>query len=207
MGLVSRNPNAPFKNGQTASGTDVETDFATLFALVNGQLSAPNLAAGAVLTANLGDAQVTGAKIAASTVAEGNLVDGAAAGAEFQAQNTNQNTTNAFANLGPQVSHLVGSAPAKFVVLGLSLQISAWAQPSQLQFQILKDGLVLGGITPFVDLHANAGGAGAVQIYTRFWIDAAPTALATHIYQPQVKAATGSATLSNCFFLVWEPRR
>ncbi len=65
MGLVSRHAGAPFADGETLSGTDLETDFATIFDEYNGGTDNANIASGAA---------IVGTKLASATLTDGLFV-------------------------------------------------------------------------------------------------------------------------------------
>jgi len=74
MGTVTRHAGAPFANGETLSGTDLETDIANLVAEINGSLDNSNIDASADINGSkLANTSITGAKMVASTLTTAKL--------------------------------------------------------------------------------------------------------------------------------------
>jgi hypothetical protein len=74
MGIITRDSNAPIQDGETANAADVENDFATLFAEINGNLTNANLSGSAAITAaNMATSTITTAQMAASAVPKANV--------------------------------------------------------------------------------------------------------------------------------------
>ncbi len=106
MGLVSRHANAPFANGETLSGTELESDFATIYDEYNGSIDNSNIASGAAIvgtklaSATLANSlfiadTITTSKMAASAVPKHHV----AVDTSFGAVTTSQATLIAFAGL------------------------------------------------------------------------------------------------------------
>ena len=78
MAIASRHSGYPYQNGETLSGTDLETDISNIFTQVNGNLDNSNIASSAAISGTkLATASVTGSQLAAATVTLSNLADAA----------------------------------------------------------------------------------------------------------------------------------
>jgi hypothetical protein len=69
MGLITRHPNAPFQDGETLSGPDLEADISTVYAAVNGNIDTINIKDNAITTAKIANGSVTQAKLDGTLVA------------------------------------------------------------------------------------------------------------------------------------------
>lgn len=65
MGLISRHSGAPFANGETLSGSDLEQDFSTIYDEFNGSIDNANIASGA---------NIAGSKLATNSIPNSKLI-------------------------------------------------------------------------------------------------------------------------------------
>jgi len=64
MGLISRHANAPFADGETLSGVELEQDFATVYDEFNGNIENSNISSSADISGTkLADTSITNAKL------------------------------------------------------------------------------------------------------------------------------------------------
>lgn len=69
MGLISRHSNAPFSDGETLSGTELEQDFATAFDEFNGNITNINIKSSAAISGTkLANTSITDSKILSDTL-------------------------------------------------------------------------------------------------------------------------------------------
>ena len=69
MATVSRHGNAPFANGETLSGTELEADFNTIYTDYNGNIKNANIASNAEIGGTkLGNNTITSAKMLTDTI-------------------------------------------------------------------------------------------------------------------------------------------
>lgn len=205
MGTISRAPGTPLVNGQANDATPVETDFSNLFALVNGNVEAINLADDAVTTGKIADDAVTGEKLADDTVTQDKLVDGAASGSEASATALAQTiASSTYATIGSEAVHVVTTGTPRQVAIFVSFDLENLDSGNRVfMFKIQKDGADL---LAAPDESISASASQLVPV-TRMWVDTAPSAGATHTYAVQAKRVSGSLRVSNVHIFVLEPRR
>lgn len=77
MGIPARHSGAPYADGETLAGADLETDIANIVTEM-GNIQNVNVASGAAIAGSkLADASITGTKLVASTVTKDKIADGA----------------------------------------------------------------------------------------------------------------------------------
>lgn len=197
MGTISRHPSTPLVDNQVASAVPVEADFATLFEEFNGGVDA----------ANLGDGAVTTAKLAALAVTQATMADGAASVSEAQVETgaVGYPVSTSYGNVGSAVTHIVGS-PARHVIVTASFLLVFQSTSTSMNLRLLKDGVSL-QTQNFVDQVQNPIAAQNFQLVTRTYIDTAPTAGGTHVYQLQAKGVGAAVGVFNLNLIAFEPRR
>ena len=232
MGLISRHSGAPYQDGETLAGADLETDFGNVYGLVNGNIEAVNIKDGAVATAKIANGAVTQAKLdgtlTASTVVDGaittpkivdlavttakindlavtqgKIASGSASGSEVYSTIPISYFTNTLASLTSAYSHTVGN-PARHVVITLSW-MSSLSAGCTIRFALYKDGVNMLGTGPLV-LDGIYEPSTSSSIVTRVYVDTAPTAGGTHVYQLK-GYASGTASIKNLQVFIHEPRR
>ena len=196
MGIISRHAGAPFADGETLAGADLEGDFATIYAEFNGNIEA----------ANLKDGAVTNSKLAATAVTQAKMTSGAASASEAQVEvgATGYPVSTSYTNVGTAISHVVGN-PARHVIIIASWLVVFQATTTGINIKMLKDAGQLNTPT-FADLVENHEGVQVFAIVTRMFIDTAPTPGATHTYQLQVKGNGAAAGCYNLNLVAFEPR-
>lgn len=196
MGIIARHPDAPFVDGEVASAAPIEADFATIFAEVNGNLG----------TANLASLGVTTDKLAAAAVTQAKMTDGAASASEAQVETgaVGYPVSTSYGNVGSAVTHIVGS-PARHVIVTASFLLVFQSTSTSMNVRLLKDGVSL-QTQNFVDQVQNPIAAQNFQLVTRTYIDTAPTAGGTHVYQLQAKGVGAAVGVFNLNLIAFEPR-
>ena len=202
MGIITRHVNAPFADGETLTGADLEHDFATIYDAFNGSINSANIADLAVTTPKMVDLSVTTAKLAANAVTQAKMTSGAASTTEVQVDTGSHSMTTALTAVGSGMVHTVGD-PARHVIILVSLRLAIVAG-KLVTFQMYKDAVdMFPGTMDAVQSDADAG-TGA-YMFTRMYIDSSPTAGGSHTYQ--LKAAADAAySRYNLAMLVFEPR-
>ena len=191
MGMISRHAGAPFADGETLAGADLEGDFATVYAAVNGNLDSTNLADGAVTTP----------KLAANAVTQAKMTSGAATASDVLYSASTLIDTTATIIISA-VSHTVGN-PARHVIVTVSFAaIMAAGEVWRLGFY--KDGVVVGSAPQIQNPLAAATYS---TIMTRTWVDTSPTPGGTHSYAVKGQTlATHNQVLTDAVITVVEPR-
>lgn len=198
MGIITRHANAPFANGEVLSGSDLESDFATAYAAINGNLT----------SANLADSAVTTAKIAATAVTQAKMTSGAASASEAQIDVTVNGFTilsASWTDIGTAVTHTVGN-PARHVILIASWNWVVSSSTTSILIRMLKNGAELN--SPGVSDQEDHLLAGLYNIEkTRMFIDTAPAAGTTITYQLQMKGVSAATSIArNLALVAFEPR-
>lgn len=77
MGTVSRHAGAPYADGETLAGADLETDIANIVSEINGNLDNSNIVAGADISgAKIADDSMDGSKLIDATVTKAKIATG-----------------------------------------------------------------------------------------------------------------------------------
>ena len=211
MGIISRHAGAPFQDGETLAGADLEGDFATIYEEFNGNIEAANLADGAVTgakigsatigSANIADGAVVTAKLADSGVTTLKMLDGAASKSEVDSTSAYTNVSASFTQVGATMSHVVGATTRHVAIMCSASYAGLLPTDDTAVITMQRDGLTLG------PAEAITAVQGHVVLLTRMYIDKTPTPGATHEYKWLVRSSAGSGRVYYHSIFVFEPRR
>jgi len=201
MGIISRANGAPYIDGETLSGIELEGDFNTIYSEFNGNIDAANIKDGAITTAKLGATGITQAKLAS----------GAATASEVYVNVTGVTIAlspdAAFHDVGNPITHTVGN-PARHVIIMVSFAVNfLGATATAISIQMNKDGAILQ--SPSVpDQVSNTPASVRDDVVTRIYVDPNPTAGGSHIYQFRclVQGSGSGVFIRNLHMTVFEPR-
>lgn len=235
MGIISRVASAPYQDGETLTGADLEGDFNTIYTEFNGAISTANIADnaistskiangavtqakldgtlvatvadGAVTTAKIADGAVTTVKIAATAVTQAKMTSGAATSSEVQYNSGTTNLSTSYATLGSSVNHVCGN-PVRHVLIFVTLSMGLHKNDDSVTLKLIKDG----GTLNSERLYQRDYGTAQVNTYvyrpaTLMFVDTAPTAGGTHNYYLQGKrTGTGTSYVEGVSIAIFEPR-
>jgi len=192
MGIISRASGTPYVDGATLPGARLEGDISTIYTEFNGAIGA----------ANLGALSVPTSALQANAVTQAKMTSGAASASEAVHATGSMAITSTPANLGTAITHTVGN-PARHVIIMVSFEVGSVSAGNIISVYMLKDGVGFPNSTSeFVNFSTSASSL----FINRTFVDIAPTAGGTHIYQLQAKSVASSYTAIGLVVVAFEPR-
>lgn len=168
MGIISRQPGAPYQDGETLAGADLEGDFATIYDEFNGNVDTANIADDAITTAKILDGSVTQAKldgtlvatvaddsvstakiqalavteakIAANAVTYSKILLGSCVGRSVAFSHSTVNLTTSFTTVAYKGNYLTGAVPGPIIIM-VSCNVTTGTSTGvvTVTYQLLKD--------------------------------------------------------------------
>ena len=216
MTTVTRHAGAPYVNGETLQGPDLETDISNIVSVVNGSIDNANIAtAAAIAGSKLADASIATAKIQDGAITGVKLAANVATNLQVTGVTTAQVniTGTSYADIGDSVSVAITSAsgqtPKVLIVYMASFIADAAPDPGEgMALRFTRDNVAMSSG------EYGAGGTLTVDTSRRMWafavVDSAPTSGATHVYRVQgLRANVGTPNfgVANRIMFALECRR
>ena len=196
MGTISRHANAPFVDGETLSGTDLEADFAAAFSAINGNIEDANVKAGAAIDASkLLDASIATGKFANTAVTFAKIAANAATKDEFTNTEGNIGLTESAQDLTTDAITTEATAGNILILSNFSAVCTA---AGQITLTIKRDSTVL--------LTRTYAGVSESTI-SNVWVDTGASDSTSHTYAVTALVASGTCIVSQRSQFLLELRR
>lgn len=185
MTQAARHTNAPYVDGETLAGADLETDIANAYAVINGSIDDGNIASGANISGTkLADNSVANAKLVADTVTTAKMAASAVPKAYVSASTAGVTlgTTTAWSDVtGITPATLIVGNVGDFIILDFNTSLSLVPEaPFDIGFSV--DGTD-NGVSSRVPQLVSAGPVSAHYVV-------AATATGAIVLKPRTKMVT-----------------
>ncbi len=217
MGLISRVPSAPYQDGETLAGADLEGDFNTIYTEFNGSIGESNIeddaistakiqdgavtqakldgtlvaavADNAVTTAKILDGAVTTPKLAANAVTQAKIALGSATGRIVTFSHTAVTLSTSFTTVASTVNYLTSTTVAGPIIIMVSAGFIMDTSTGEvsLTYQLLKNADSILGAGNVETLDLNANIEQTLFPFTRVYVDPSPSANTFISYYFQAK--------------------
>lgn len=207
MAIISRHANAPFENGETLSGVDLENDFDTIYVEFNGNIDNSNIASGAAIDGSkLAAVSVANAKFIADTLTTAKMAASAVTKHHVSLSATYGAITTSQASLidwtGITSATLTPGSTSDMIMMDLTLHYSAAANDTSNELII---GWSVDG-TPYDSVIASEPvlASGDIVVHSSYAV-AAPSATSI-VIKPQhryngTQTLTAGHVIFRCFIL------
>lgn len=216
MGLISRVPSAPYQDGETLAGADLEGDFNTIYTEFNGGIGTANIEDGsitttkivdgsvtqakldgtlvatvaddAVTTAKILDGAVTTPKIASNAVTQPKITLGSATGRIVTFSHTAVTLSSSFTTVASTVNYPTSATAAGPIIICVSvgLTFGSTTGKATVTYQLLKNSDSILGAGNTETIDLGSGVSFIVPI-SRIYVDPSPTTNTNISYYFQAK--------------------
>lgn len=144
MSTATRHAGAPYADGETLSGADLEADIANVYAVVNGDIDNTNIAA---------SANIAGSKLADNSITAGKLQDGSVSNAKI----ADDTISNAKFTDGSTVRCYISTSSASYA-LGTATTFGTFTDVTAATVVATSvSDIILAAVTMSVDVTGAAG--------------------------------------------------